>query len=79
MSLAESRFDFGEVTAGDCESMPVTLVNHGLIPASLLLDLSAFPEFHLEEVKSLRPTIGRGLGAAGGGEGEENNLAGIGR
>ncbi|CAN0055021.1 unnamed protein product, partial [Sphacelaria rigidula] len=51
--MVETAFNFGKVTAGGCENLPATLVNKGLIPASLHLDLSQFPEFHVEEHRNM--------------------------
>lgn len=53
VSLSEEAFQFGSLTAGGCESLSVTLVNRGSIPASLQLDLSQHEEFHLERKKAL--------------------------
>lgn len=52
VSLAENAFDFGSVAAGGCESLKVHLENRGPIPASLHLDLSQYPDFHLERAKA---------------------------
>lgn len=52
VSLAENVFDFGSLAAGGCESLKVNLQNRGPIPASLQLDLSQYPDFHLERAKT---------------------------
>ncbi|CAM9417913.1 unnamed protein product, partial [Hapterophycus canaliculatus] len=57
VSLSQEAFEFGGLTAGGCESMEVTLVNKGPIPASLQLDLSMYEEFHLERIT---PAASRG-------------------
>lgn len=64
----ESSFHFGELTVGGCESMVGTLVNRGPILASLHLDLSHFPEFHVRDVTEAAwtepgkaPTSGAGM------------------
>lgn len=69
--LLETAFDFGSLTAGGCESLPATLVNKGLMPASLHLNLTQFPEFHLEPKKTLPAAAGRTL--RGGEAGEDNH------
>lgn len=53
VSLSEGAFQFGSLTSGGCQSLSVTLVNKGSIPASLHLDLSQHEEFHLERKKAL--------------------------
>lgn len=67
ISLVEKAFEFGGVTCGGSESLDVNLVNRGSIPASLYLDLSDYPEFHLkwESVSGAQPQL------VGGGRGEE--------
>lgn len=67
VSLSEGAFQFGRLTSGGCESLSVTLVNRGSIPASLHLDLSQHEEFHLERNKALAipvaiPAGGTGVG-----------------
>eukprot|EP00903_Cladosiphon_okamuranus_P009303 g8875.t1 len=52
VSLVEETFQYGKLTSGGCESLGVTLVNRGSIPASLHLDLSQHEEFHLERKKA---------------------------
>lgn len=64
--MAEEAFDFGSLTAGGSESLSVTLVNRGAIPASLQLDLSLYEEFHLERRASLPNPGGNAQGVGGG-------------
>lgn len=82
VSLAEGAFEFGSLTVGGCESLGVTLVNRGPIPASLQLNLSQHEEF-LVEKKSVSVSVsaipaGNGPGSggvAGGGGGGGGNSA----
>lgn len=75
VSLAEGAFEFGSLTAGACESLGVTLVNRGPIPASLQLDLSQHEEFLLERKPALAVPAGKGAGGGGGGGGGGGNSA----
>lgn len=68
VSLSEEAFQFGSLTSGGCESLSVTLVNRGSIPASLHLDLSQHEEFHLERQKALAIPAAIPAGGAGAGD-----------
>lgn len=67
VSLSEGAFQFGRLTSGGCESLSVTLVNRGSIPASLHLDLSQHEEFYLERKKALAIPAAIPVGRAGAG------------
>lgn len=78
VSLVESAFGFGDVTSGGCESLDVNLVNRGPVPASLHLDLSQYPDFHLEKTKVsvTSPGVARGGEEHNGGRDERCGLQG---
>lgn len=70
--LLETGFDFGSLTAGGWESLPATLVNNSPMPASLHLDLTQFPEFHLEPKKILVAAVERTSGEGEAGKDDNN-------
>lgn len=74
VSLVEETFQFGRLTSGGCESLGVTLVNRGPIPASLHLDLSQHEGFHLERKEaSAIPAGGAGTGGDAAADADDPN------
>ena len=47
IEIEEPELNFGGITFGDSKTLPLTVFNHSDIPAKLILDIRAFPEFEI--------------------------------
>ncbi|CAM9548186.1 unnamed protein product [Chrysoparadoxa australica] len=69
LSVAEEKLEFGELAVGAVLALPVTLSNSGSIPASVLLNLLKYPDFHLVPQEGLHASHGSSVELLGSSSG----------